>query len=294
MILCVDPDPSAMAATREALEPDFETVGATSLSDSRARIASEPAVDCVVTEYELPDGTGLELVQEVRETFPDAAGIVFTDYSLERMDTAAFGDIVAEYLRKDDAAARAELRDLVEHSLAFDSQTAYPLPTDEDARLAALERYAADPEALGESIERLTEIATELFDVNSAAVGLVADHQETFLSCYGASFDPMDREATICTYTILGDGVTVVENVQADPRFEANEGLAAAGVTFYAGAPIVTPEGLPIGSFCLHDDEPRSFTDRDRELLERFAAQAMDQLELRRRLREVEGGEDDA
>ncbi|MFB6233841.1 MAG: GAF domain-containing protein [Halopenitus sp.] len=293
MILCVDPDPSDLAATREALGPDFETVGATSLGDARATLSGDVGVDCVVTEYDLPDGTGLELVREVRESFPDAACIVFTDRPIEQIDTAAFGNVVSEYLRKEGAGGHEELRDLVEHSLAFDSQTAYPLPKDEDARLAALERYAADPEALGDLIDRLTEIATELFGVNSAAVGLVDEHHEQFLSCHGASFDPLDRDASICTYTILEDDVTVVEDVQADPRFEENEGLAAANIRFYAGAPIVTPDGHPIGTFCLQHGESRTFSDRDRELLELFAAETMDQLELRRRLREVDGGESD-
>ena len=86
------------------------------------------------------------------------------------------------------------------------------------------------------------------------------------LSCYGAAFEPLDREETICTYAILEEDVTVVEDATADPRFSDNGTLAGADVRFYAGAPLRTPNGQAIGTFCIHDDEPRTFSDRDREL----------------------------
>lgn len=295
MLLCVDPDDGARDATRNALvAAGFDVGDAASFEEGTAILEGSTGVDCIVTEQVLPDGTGLELLQVARRTTPDTAGILFTEVSLDDIDTAAFGDVVAEYLRKDSRHAHEELVALVEHSLAFRSQTAYPVPDDEDARLAALDRYAVTPEALGESIDRLTELATELFGLDSAGVGLIDAHEEQFLSCHGASFDIVDREASICTYAILDDDVMVVEDVPADPRFADDGGLAAAGIEFYAGTPLVTPDGHNIGVFCLHDDEPRSFAERDQRLLRLLADEAMDQLTLRRELLETTGGETDA
>lgn len=291
MILCIDPTAKELEETREALEArGFRTRGAGSVSDGRAELETADSVECLVTEQELDDGTGLELIRETREIAPDAACVLYTDAGLGEIDTAAFGDVVAEYVPKDDPAATDRLVDVVEHSLAFRSQTAYPLPDDEDARLAALERYTDDPEALSASLDRLTELAVAQFDVESAAVGLIDSHEERFLSCFGASFEPLDREETICTYAILEEDVTVVEDASADPRFSDNETLAGANIRFYAGAPLRAPTGQAIGTFCLQDDEPGTFSDRDRELLTLFAEETMDQLELRRQLRE---GEDD-
>jgi len=270
-------------------EAGFETRGGDSVAAARAVLEETHAVDCVVSEYELPDGTGLELIREVREATPDATSLLYTERSLDEMDTVAFGEVIAEYVPKDSPGADEQLVSLVEHSLAFRSQTAYPLPDDEDARLEALERYAEDPESLSDSLGRLTELATALFGVNSAAVGLVDDHEERFLSCYGANFDTRERDRTLCTHTILEEGVMVVEDATEDPRFESLERLERADVRFYAGAPVRTPEGLAIGVFCLHDDEPRTLSDREREQLTLLAEEAMEQLELRRQLRE-EGG----
>jgi GAF domain-containing protein len=284
VILCVDPDETDRAATRAALaDAGFDTLGRESLA--AARDAFDGAtVDCLVTEYDLGDGTGLDLVREVRSVSPDTACVLFTDVSLDDVDTAAFGGAVAEYLRKDAPDARTELAALVDHSLSFLSQTAYPLPADEGARLAALGRYADDPTGLDEALDRLTTLAAGAFGVDGAFVGLVDAHHERYVSCHGASLDTAPREDTICTYAILDEGVTVVEDVPADPRFETNGFVADAGIGFYAGAPLLTDDGQAIGTFCLVDGEPRSLDGDATNRLRLFADEAMDQLELRRRL----------
>ncbi|MFB6269488.1 MAG: GAF domain-containing protein [Halobacterium sp.] len=290
MILCVDPDASGREQTRAALsDAGFRVEGVGSLANAERVLQEARAVDCVVAEYGLPDGTGLDVFERARDRSPDAACILFTATPLDDVDTDDFRGVVADYVRKD-GDGRDELAAAVEHALAFRSQTAYPLPADEGARLAALEQYAVDADALGDSLDRLTELATALFDVNAAAVGLVDSHHEEFLSCHGVAFDPIDREDTVCTYAILDDDVTVVEDVSDDPRFADNEGLAAADIRFYAGAPLVSPDGQPIGTFCIYDDAPRAFDDRDRELLGLLADEAIDQLVLRRRLRDADGG----
>ncbi|GAB7012205.1 GAF domain-containing protein [Halolamina salina] len=287
MLLCVDSDAASREATAETLrDAGFTVAEAATIAAAREHVDDD--LDALVTEQSLPDGTGLELVRDVRETVPDTPCFLFTDLPIEEIDTAAFGDIVVEYVPKDAPEARADLLDLVEHAVAFRSQTAYPLPENEEARLAALERYAVEPEALGESFDRLTEIATELFGVDAAAVGLIDAHEQRFLACHGISLDPMDREDTVCTYALLDDGVTVIEDVQADPRFDENEGLQAANIRFYASSLLQTPEGEAVGTFCIYDDAPREFSTRDRELLELLGAEAMDQLTLRRDRRETE------
>lgn len=294
MILCVDPDPAASERTRTALvDADFAVDRVGSVADARERLDDGRAIDCVVSEYDLPDGTGLELFETARDLAPDAACVLFTETALSDVDSAAFGEVVAEYVQKQDGD-RAELVGVVEHALAFRTQTAYPLPDNEAARVAALEQYAVDVDALDDSLDRLTELATALFDVNASAIGLVDTHHQEFLSCHGVSFEPMDREETVCTYALLDEAVTVIEDLADDPRFEDNDGLAAANIRFYASAPLVTPDGQPIGTFCIYDDEPRGFADRDRELLGMLADQAMEQLVLHRRLRDAtRGGSDE-
>lgn len=290
MIVCVHSDMATRERTRNRLaSAGFDTVSYATIDETLAAIADHSAIEVLVTAYELSDGTGLELIRAIRDRAPDTACILFTELPVEEIETDAVGETVAEFLRQDQPDAMDELVRLVESSLAFRSQTSYPLPDDEDARLAALERYTDQTAALDSSLTRLTDIAKALFEVDSAAIGLIDAHSEQFLSCSGASFQTMDREETICTYTILEDQVTVIEDVAADPRFDTNEGLAAAGIRFYAGAPLVTDDGHAIGVFCVHDSAPQSFSEQDRTLLISLAGEAMEQLELRRQLREARG-----
>jgi len=282
-VVCVDPDADERAATVAALEAADLSVRSVA-SGGAARDALDDDVDCLVTEHDLPDGTGLDLIDDARDISPDAACVLYTDRDLETIDTVALGDTVAEYLSKE-GSSRERLVELVGFSVATRSQTAYPLPDDEDARLAALDRFAADPEALDAAFGRLTELAATVFDVDAAAIGLISAHHERFLGCYGIELDTLDREDTVCTYAILDDDVTVIDDLAADPRFEDNEAVETAGIRFYAGAPVTTPDGSKIGSFCLYDYQPRSLSADDRALLELFADEAGDQLVLRGRLR---------
>jgi CheY-like chemotaxis protein len=287
VILCVDPDEDARETTRAALaDAGFGARACGSAAEAVSALDEGP-VDCLVTEYDLGEATGLELVERVRERSPDTACVLFTDTPLDDVDTAAFGGVIAEYLRKDVPDAREELVGVVEHSLSFLSQTSYPLPDDEGARLAALERYTTEPAALSGALDRLTELAAALFGVDQSFVGLVDAHHERFVSCHGVELDVAPREDTVCTYAILDEDVTVVEDTREDPRFGDNDAIEAAGVRFYAGAPVVTDDGQAIGSFCLMDDEPRSFDAEEARLLAMFAEEAMDQLDLHRRLDET-------
>lgn len=280
-VLCVDADPDDRSATATRLESaDFEVTAVESVAAAEAALArNEPGA--VVSEYDLPDGTGLDLFVTVRERVPDATCVLLTGTDFEAVDTEAYGDIVVEYLPKGESGTLEELIELLGADGDPIVQAAYPLPEDEPGRLQALERYSDFSEELGESIDRLTELATALFEVDSAGVALIDAHHERFLSAHGASFGTVDREASICTYTILDTEVTVVEDVAADPRFEANERLLDSGLRFYAGAPLITESGHAIGTFCLHADEPRSFDAEQRHHLELFAQAAMEAIELR-------------
>jgi CheY-like chemotaxis protein len=286
-VLCVDPSADERRDTRAALgEAGFDTTTCGSAEEARGVLAAD-AVSGVVTEYDLPDGTGVELLAYAREIHPDVTGVLFTGADLGAIDTGALGGGVAEYVDKGTADARDQLVDLLAFSIDNRSQTAYPLPDDESRRLEAVAAHVDDTDALEDGLDRLTRIARALFEVDAATVGFVEAHHERFLACRGADVERLDREDTICTYTILDEGPTVVDDTRADPRFRDNDALVESGIRFYAGAPIRTDDGDAVGVFCLFDDEPRSFSARERRLLSLLADEVMTDLDLRRRLREA-------
>jgi GAF domain-containing protein len=289
-VLCVDSDEEARTATAAALRGDAGVDVRECGTTAAALDVIEAGVDCVVTEYDLPDGTGMDLLERLRETAPDTAFVLFTDAAPDAIDTAALEDAVVEYVPKGGPWARDDLVDLVAHTVSSRSQTAYPLPDDEAERVAALERYAPDTVELQESFDRLTAIACGLLDVPMAGIGLVDSHEEEFVSCQGVGLGILPREDTVCTYALLEEDVTTIPDVADDPRFAGNEGLEELGIRAYAGGNIRV-EGRTIGMFCVFDDEPRTWTDADREHLRLLAAEAAEQIELRERVRS--GGNDD-
>jgi len=295
-VLCVDPDPDELEATRASLESDgrYETRGTSSVAD--AGDAFEETVDCVVTEYTLPDGTGLDLVADLRDRAPDTPCVLFTDVSPDRIETGNREELVVEYLPKGTPEARSSLVRLVGNVIAERTQVGYPLPDDEDERLAALAQYDRPGLEARETFDRLTALARRYFGVDVSFVGVVDAHEERLLACEGADWETLTREDAICTHTVTGDEVLIVEDTHEDPRFADIDRLDELGIRSYAGAPLTTPRGAVIGAFCLTHDEPRTWSGADRADLRRFADEAIEQLELRRRLgdRDRERGEGDA
>jgi GAF domain-containing protein len=292
-VLYADGDDETRATTATALSAaGLDVREAATLEAASERLAAT-TVDCVVTAYDFPDGTGLDLFATVREIAPDTPCLLFTDAETSEIDTSTFEGLVAEYVPREPADAHDRLSRLIDDLVTRRRQVGYPLPDDEDARLAALDQYDIEGLATRETLDRLTDLAARHFEIHRAFVGVVHEHEERFLSCQGPTLDPLAREKTMCTHAILEPDVMVVEDTHEDARFEHNDALKRLHIRAYAGAPIRGPDGAAIGSFCLSDDEPRSFSTAEVEYLRLLADEAAEQFDLRRRLRAADGeGED--
>lgn len=160
------------------------------------------------------------------------------------------------------------------------------LPAWQEAdRLAALERYRILDTPADADFDDIVRIAARLCDVPIALVSLVDDRRQWFKAALGLDVAETPRDIAFCTHAIQSDEIMVVPDAAADDRFAANPLVAGdPSVRFYAGAPLITPDGLPLGTLCILDSRPRTLSDEQRELLQALARQVMTQLELRRSL----------
>ncbi|WP_375687594.1 histidine kinase dimerization/phosphoacceptor domain -containing protein [Pseudooceanicola sp. LIPI14-2-Ac024] len=157
------------------------------------------------------------------------------------------------------------------------------------ARLTALREYDildTDPEAMFDDIVGL---ASAICDMPMSIISLVDADRQWFKAEVGMGTRQTTLEESICSHAILTDGFLEVEDTTLDPRTMNNPlVLSDPNLQFYAGAVLLTPEGLPLGSLCVLDDKPRQLTPLQREALRVLARQVMTQLDLRRALREAD------
>jgi Stage II sporulation protein E (SpoIIE)/GAF domain len=141
--------------------------------------------------------------------------------------------------------------------------------TGEDARLQALEDLGISATRSEERFDRITRLAQRLFGVERVAVTLVDRDTQWFKSERG--FDgaqSVPRSGTFCTTTMARPGTTVSEDTRHDVRFACNPYVVGEPhIRFYAGYPLRTSSGHAVGTLCLFDGQPRTFSDTERALL---------------------------
>jgi phosphoserine phosphatase RsbU/P len=152
----------------------------------------------------------------------------------------------------------------------------------EARRLDAVRRYDILDTPPDGVFDRLTALAARYFKVPISVVSIVDTDRIWFKSHHGVDVYEVGRDPGLCASAILQPHPWVVENAGLDPRTLANPLVAGElGLRFYAGVPLTTSDGYNLGTFCIIDQEPRTISDDDLEVLRDLAAVVMDQLELR-------------
>jgi PAS domain S-box-containing protein len=162
----------------------------------------------------------------------------------------------------------------------------------EPERLQALYTYDVLDSPPEPSFDRLTALAARLFDVPIALVSLVERDRQWFKSAHGLCATETSTSVSFCKHTLSGDQVLVVPDAALDIRFADNDLVTGPPyIRFYAGAPLITPDGYNLGSLCIIDRKPRAELSRaDRRTLQDLADVAVDELELRHAYQKAASG----
>ena len=138
-------------------------------------------------------------------------------------------------------------------------QTAPGWRVDETVRAQAI--GAHDIESLRDTpaLEAITEFASALCEAPVSLVSIVESQIQTFLAHTGTDLTETKRDVSFCAHAMLGSDIMVVPDATTDPRFADNALVTGApGIRFYAGAPLVSDDGVPLGSLCVIDVAPRA------------------------------------
>lgn len=133
-----------------------------------------------------------------------------------------------------------------------------PIPFNESERLrAVIETCLLDTPA-DARFDDVTALAALCLDAPISAVSLIDQHRQWFKSIRGVVATETSRHDAFCSYTILSREPLIVMDASRDVRFQHNPMVVGSpGVRFYAGVPIRSPDGLPIGALCVADTVPR-------------------------------------
>jgi len=158
----------------------------------------------------------------------------------------------------------------------------------ERERLEALYRYAILDTEAEKGFDDLTKLAAIICGTPISMVSLIDRDRQWFKSKVGIEASTSDRSVSFCAHAIHGSEVFQIPDATLDERFSTNPLVTGEPhVEFYAGAPLTTPEGLPIGTLCVIDHKPRNLTDFQKEALQILATQVISLLELRVKVREL-------
>lgn len=144
-----------------------------------------------------------------------------------------------------------------------------PLRAEAD-RLAALHRLRLMDTAPSPDFDAVVALAARHFDCPLAMLILVDRDRQWAKATYGVPGWDSPREHSVCHWTIQGEDVLAIEDLQRDPRFHNLPAVTGSpGLRFYAGLPLPV-EGSNIGTLCLLDRQPRRFGEAERDALRQF------------------------
>lgn len=163
-----------------------------------------------------------------------------------------------------------------------------PMPHNEARRLEAVRRYEILDTPAEAEFDDLTLMAAEICETPVGLITLVDSDRQWFKSRVGLDAAETTRSISFCGHVILSDDLFEVADARADHRFADNPLVAGGiGIRFYAGVPLVTSDGLRLGTLCVIDRVPRTLTDRQRRALTGLSRQVVRQLEARLQARQV-------
>ena len=156
-------------------------------------------------------------------------------------------------------------------------------------RLSALSSYNVLDTLPEKEYDAITRLASYICQVPIALISLIDAERQWFKSKIGLDAIETPRADAFCNYTILDNEILEVTDALANDTFKNNVLVTGSpDIRFYAGAPLIDPEGHRLGSLCVIDRVPRKLTPEQRDALRTLADEVMSHLVLSKQKKELE------
>ena len=152
-------------------------------------------------------------------------------------------------------------------------------------RLSVLRHYEVLDTHPEPTLDDLAALAAEICGTPIALVSIVEENRVWFKARHGLDLAESSRTDSFCSLAIEQKDVMVIPDAARDARFEKNPlVIGPTGFRFYAGAPLINPEGFALGALCVVDRVPRTMTESQKRALRVLAGQVTAHLELGRQV----------
>ncbi len=164
----------------------------------------------------------------------------------------------------------------------------YPVPANEKERLKALKNYDILNSISEEDFDRITELASIICDVPISLVSLIDENRQWFKSKKGIDASETSRDLAFCQYAIMDSAIMEVEDATKDERFKENAFVTDdPNVRFYAGYPLIDPDGYALGTLCVIDREPKVLTGPQKRALQLLGQEVLSLIVERKQKEEL-------
>ncbi|UKO96209.1 GAF domain-containing protein [Nostoc sp. UHCC 0870] len=158
----------------------------------------------------------------------------------------------------------------------------------EQARLAALRQYQILDTEPEEAYDNLAHLAAFICGTSIALVNFIDEHRQWFKAKLGLDVPEMPRNVGFSYLCQEKQGVVVIPDALADDRLASNPVVKSYPyVRFYAGVPLINPQGQMLGTLCVIDQQPKQLSQQQIDALVALSRLVIDQLELRRNMADV-------
>ncbi len=165
-----------------------------------------------------------------------------------------------------------------------------PLPWNEVDRLEALQSYEILDTPCEASFDNIAGLAAWLTACPISLVSLVDQDRQWFKARHGLNMTQTPRDQALCAHAIIDPTrPLVVPDATQDARFADSELVTGhPAIRFYAGIPLVSPDGFPLGTLCVLDQTPRQLAPDVLNALAVLAQSVTTNLDLHRSMRRMQ------
>ena len=158
------------------------------------------------------------------------------------------------------------------------------LPIEEELRLLDLETYDIMDTNAENDFDELVELASQICKCPISLITLLDKDRQWFKAKRGLDADSTPRDIAFCAHAILQNDVMEIQDATKDIRFEDNPLVTGdLNIRFYAGAPIISPDGYNLGTICVIDHKPKKLSKKEERTLVLLSNQVTKLLELKKK-----------